>query len=279
MRAHSVSRSSFVTTFIWLKKRVPVISLPSFHFHGPTAAIKAQICKSVVQALEGWIFGGGSQCRPSAESARAARLASITAEDDRRRKRAEQLGLPWPRLTNGPRLVAPPARRTTLTPCYSEVSKASDLSLVSKTCPPWWMRGKPLVPTAEDFVDVVAGIEVKEEEEKKNEETDEDEDDNKTEEQDQEKDESHEEGPPKKRLRAPLTTTPLQYKAWFVRFDAIQRKRFSWSTTQTLRCAQQLAPEIFSQVHKDTHRRWPQQIGWRGGALGHRSGRRKPRSH
>ena len=166
----------------------------------------------------------------SAESARAARVASITAEENRRRKRAEQLGLPWPRPYQRP-TAGRPSRETHYTNALcSQVSKASDLSLVSKTRPPWWMRGKPLVPTAEDFVDVVAGIEVKEEEEKKNEETDEDEDDNKTEEQDQEKDESHEEGPPKKRLRAPLTTTPLQYKAWFVRFDAIQRKRFSCST-------------------------------------------------
>ena len=197
----------------------------------------------------------------SAESARAARVALITAEENRRRKRAEQLGLPWPRPYQRPTAGRPSRETHYINALYSQVSKASDLSLVSKTCPPWWMRGKPLVPTAEDFADVVAGIEVKEEEERKNEETDEDEDDNKTEEQDQEKDESHEEGPPKKRLRAPLNTTPLQYKAWFVRFDAIQRKRFSWSTTQTLRCAQQLAPEIFSQVHKDTPRRWPQQIG------------------
>ena len=101
----------------WLKKKVPVISLPSFHFHGPTAAIKAQICKSVVQALEGWIFGGGSQCRPPRNPP-----ALHGSPRSLRKTIGVASGLSnWVchgrALTNGPRLVAPPARRTTLTPC------------------------------------------------------------------------------------------------------------------------------------------------------------------
>ena len=84
----------------------------------------------------------------SAESARAARLALITAEDDRRRKRAEQLGLPWPRPCQRPTAGRSSRETHYINALYSEVSKASDLSLVSKTCPPRWMRGKPLVRQA-----------------------------------------------------------------------------------------------------------------------------------
>ena len=86
-----------------------------------------------------------------------------------------------------------------------------------------------------------------------------------------EKDESHEEGPPKKRLRAytPDHDDPLQYKACCLCDSMLFRGSASLGPQRRPCDALSSShPKIFSQVHKDTLRRWPQQIGKEKGKPG-----------
>lgn len=65
-------------------------------------------------------------------------------------------------------------------------------------------------------------------------------------------------GPVEPKAKRKKVTVPQVAKEWFLQFAERQTKRYGWGLMRCLRHVQEIAPEVFGDVHDDTPRRWKQ---------------------